>query len=60
MTKQNEDEEEKMVGTRVSKRLLGKLQKFQTKLATETPGVKIRQSDAIRVLLEKAIAAEGI
>jgi hypothetical protein len=51
---------ERTVATRVSKSFFGKIEKFQEKLAAKTPGVKINQSDAIRVLLEKAITAEGL
>ncbi len=47
---------EPTIATRVSLELLRKIKKFQTKLAEEQPGVKIKQSDAMRVLIERGLA----
>ena len=51
---------ERTVASRVSAPLFEKIRKFQDRLAKKQPGVRINQSDAIRVLLEQATAAEKL
>ena len=49
---------EVMLGTRVSKDLAKRVEKFRERLAKKTPGVKISTSDALRVLIERSLANE--
>ncbi len=44
----------KTIAMRVPARLLRKIEKFHRKLASDSPNVRVNQSDAIRTLLEKA------
>jgi hypothetical protein len=48
---------EPTIATRVPQELLKRIKKFQSDLAKERPGVKVKQSDAMRVLLERGLEA---
>lgn len=39
--------------------LLARIERYREKLAGEVPGIEVTQANAVRVLLEKALAAEG-
>lgn len=45
------------VATRVPPATLSKIKKFHEKLSKKTPGVKVRMSDTIRVLIERGLSA---
>lgn len=49
---------EPTIATRVSQELLKKIKKFQADLAKERPGVKIKRSDAVRVLIERGLLTQ--
>jgi len=48
------------VGFRLPQALLDRVDAFGTKLAQQTPGLTARRSDVIRILLERALSAEGL
>lgn len=50
----------RQVAFRLSEDLLNRIDRYQAKLATELPaGIDVTQANAVRVLLDKALAAEG-
>lgn len=52
--------ESKQAGIRFSPELLARLEAYTQRLAVQSPGMRITLSDAVRVLLTKALDAEGI
>jgi len=48
------------VGFRLPQALLDRVDAFGEKLAQQTPGLTARRSDVIRILLERALMAEGL
>ena len=49
----------RQVAFRFPKNLLIRIERYQAKLAAEVPGLDVTQANAVRVLLEKALVAEG-
>ncbi len=43
------------VATRVPQETVDKIEEFRKRLEAKTPGVKVRQSDALRVIIEKGL-----
>jgi hypothetical protein len=48
-----------MLGTRVSRDLAKRIERFREHLEKKTPGVKISTSDALRALIERSLAKES-
>lgn len=44
------------MATRVPPATLSKIRKFHDRLSKKTPGVKVRMSDVVRVLIERGLA----
>jgi hypothetical protein len=49
----------RQVAFRFDPDLLARIERFQEKLARELTGLEVTQANAVRVLLERALAAEG-
>jgi hypothetical protein len=49
----------RQVAYRLPADLVARIGRYQAKLAADLPGMDVTQANAVRVLLEKALAAEG-
>lgn len=49
---------ERTIAVRVPEELFKKIERFRAKVAKKNPGVSVRQSDAVRALLEMALVTE--
>jgi hypothetical protein len=49
----------RQVAFRFDADLLARIERYRAKLAGEVPGMEVTQANAVRVLLEKALGAEG-
>lgn len=49
----------RQVAFRFDTDLLARIERYRAKLAGEVPGMDVTQANAVRVLLEKALVAEG-
>lgn len=52
--------ETKPVGYRLPTELIARLDAYVVRMAEQTPGMRFTQADAVRVLLTKALDAEGV